>query len=93
MKLVKTLVIAPLLALSSMAFAAQPMQLSASEMDGVTAAGISGGLALADAMGAYAATATEAFGSAAVLASHTFEVTTIRAVMTLSGASSASSSH
>jgi hypothetical protein len=91
--LIKTLVVVPLLALSSMAFAAEPVQLSAAEMDGVTAGGISGGLALASAVGWYAATATSAFGSAAVIASWTSEVTTINAVLTLSGASSASSSH
>jgi hypothetical protein len=90
-KIVKTLVVAPLLALSSMAFAAQP--LSSTEMDGVTAAGISGGSALATAIGMFAATATEAFGSATVIVSRTFEVTTINGVLTLSGASSASSSH
>lgn len=36
-KLVAPLIAAPLLALSSMAFAAEPVQLSASQMDGVTA--------------------------------------------------------
>ena len=92
-KFVKTLIVAPVLAFSSMAFAAQPMQLNADQMDGVTAGGISGGLAQAFAVGGqFAATQTAAFGTAAVLASRTFEVTTIRLVGTLSGASSASSS-
>jgi len=35
--LITTLIAAPLLSLSSMAFASEPVQLSAAEMDGVTA--------------------------------------------------------
>jgi hypothetical protein len=35
--LITTLIAAPLLSLSSMAFASEPMQLSAAQMDGVTA--------------------------------------------------------
>lgn len=36
-KLARILIVAPILALSSMAFASEPVQLSVSEMDGVTA--------------------------------------------------------
>lgn len=39
--LIATLVAAPLLSLSSMAFASEPVLLSAAEMDGVTAGAIS----------------------------------------------------
>jgi hypothetical protein len=96
-KIVKTLVVAPLLALSSLAFAGQPVALDNAQMDGVTAGAIAGGDAIATAIGAAlpgstAATSTSAFGSATVVSVFTTGVTTIRAVLTLSGASSASSS-
>lgn len=90
-KLVTTLVAVPLLALSTLAGAAEPVQLSAAEMDGVTAGGISGATALSLAVGRLAATSTEAFSSAQVLASQRFEVTTIQLVGTISAAASSAS--
>lgn len=97
--LVKTLVAVPLLALSSLTFAAGPVQLNVAEMDGVTAGAIAGGTSIATAVGSnspllvsYAATLTTASGSAWVLASYVSGLTTIHAVGTLSTATSASAS-
>jgi hypothetical protein len=93
-KLVMPLIAAPLLALSSMAFAAEPVQLSASEMDGVTA-GVygAGAIATATAVGnTAAATFTATLADSRVLASVTVGPTTFNYVASTAGATSSSSS-
>ncbi|MDA8095681.1 MAG: hypothetical protein M0T84_17595 [Betaproteobacteria bacterium] len=90
-KLVSTLVAAPLLAMSALAFASQPVQLSAAQMDNVTAGGISGAQALAAAVGSLVATQTLASANVQVVASQTFEATTINDIATLALAQSSSS--
>jgi hypothetical protein len=90
-KLVITLVGVPLVAMSSLVFAAEPMQLSDAQMDGVTAAGFADAGATALAIGNVVATYTAASALAAVLVSVTYEVTTINGVGTTSLSASASS--
>lgn len=91
-KLISTMIAAPLFALSTMAFASEPVQLSAAQMDNVTAGGIAYANALAGALGpSFAATVTFASASTSVLVSKTFETTTISGVGTASISASASS--
>jgi len=90
-KLVTTLVAVPLVAMSSLVFAAEPMQLSDAQMDGVTAGGFADAGALALAIGNTVATLTTASALANVLVSVHFEATTISGVGTQSIATSASS--
>jgi uncharacterized protein with beta-barrel porin domain len=90
-KLVTTLVAVPLVAMSSLVFAAEPVQLSDAQMDGVTAGGFADAGALALAIGNTVATYTQASALAAVLVSVQFEATTISGVGTTSLSASASS--
>lgn len=90
-KLVTTLVAVPLVAMSSLVFAAEPMQLSDAQMDGVTAGGFADAGALATAIGNVVATQTTASALASVLVHVHFELTTISGVGTASLATSASS--
>lgn len=93
-KLVTTLIAAPLLALSSLASASEPVQLEAAQMDNVTAGVFgAGGIALATAAGnLLAATATAATGTVAVVAVVPATPTSIAYVLSTSGATSASGS-
>lgn len=90
-KLVTALVGVPLVAMSSLVFAAEPVQLSDAQMDGVTAGGIADALALATALGNTVATYTAATAQTAVMFTYHAEVTTINGVGSLSTALSASS--
>lgn len=93
-KLVSTLIAAPLLALSSLASAAEPMQLEAAQMDGVTAGVFgAGGNAIALATGTLvAATQTIATGTVVVLGIVPATPTSIAYVSSTSGARSQSGS-
>jgi hypothetical protein len=77
--------------MSSLVFAAEPMELSNAQMDGVTAGGIAFSDAIATAIGRTAATLTGASALAAVQVTISFELTTIRGVGTQSLAASSSS--
>jgi transketolase C-terminal domain/subunit len=90
-KLVITLVGVPLVAMSSLVFAAEPMQLSDAQMDGVTAGGFADAGAVALAIGSVAATYTLATAVTQVVAAVTYEITTIRLVASASGSASGSS--
>ncbi len=90
-KLLSTLVAAPLLALSTGAFAGQPVQLTPVQMDGVTAGGLANAQATALAVGSVAATLTVAQAGVQVNMSKTFEVTKINLVGSGSLAYSSSS--
>jgi len=90
-QLVTTLVGVPLVAMSSLVFAAEPVQLSDAQMDGVTAGGFADAGSLALAIGHTVATFTSAQAAAQVLVSVHFEATTISGVGTTSLAASASS--
>ncbi|HMA55875.1 MAG TPA: hypothetical protein VKP52_03975 [Pseudolabrys sp.] len=90
-KLVTTLVGVPLVAMSSLVFAAEPVQLSDAQMDGVTAGGFADAGSLALAIGNTVATYTAASAVAAVLMTVHFEATTISGVGAQSLAASASS--
>jgi hypothetical protein len=90
-KLLKTMAIVPALALSSVAFAAEPVQLDATQMDEVAAGGIAFADAIAAAIGRVTATSTSALADTRVVATFTSEVTTIRNVASTSAAASASS--
>lgn len=79
-KLITAIVAVPLLAMSGLVFAAEPMQLSDAQMDGVTAAGIADAQAFALAIGHTTATLTSASAVAQVLATVRFELTVIRNV-------------
>lgn len=72
-KLVTTLVAIPLLAMSSLVFAAEPMQLSDAQMDGVTAGGLADAMATAIAIGKSTA------------ATQTFTLTTLTATAPVTG--------
>ena len=93
-KLVSTLIAAPLLALSSLASASEPMQLEAAQMDGVTAGVFgAGGTATATALGnLLAATATGVTGTVAVVATVPATPTSIAYVLSTSAATSQSGS-
>jgi hypothetical protein len=90
-KLATTLVAVPLVAMSSLVFAAEPVQLSDAQMDGVTAGGFATATSLATAIGNSVATLTTASALANVLVTVHFEATTISGVGTASLATSASS--
>ncbi len=91
-KWISTMIAAPLLALSTMAFAGEPVQLNAAQMDHVTAGGISYANALAGAIGpSFAATVTFASALTNVVVSQTFETTTISGVGSAAISTSASS--
>lgn len=90
-KLVTTLVAVPLVAMSSLVFAAEPVQLSDAQMDGVTAGGFADAGAIAMALGNTVATLTTASALASVLVSIQFEATTISGVGTQAISTSASS--
>ncbi|MGE5319869.1 MAG: hypothetical protein ACM3KD_06805 [Hyphomicrobiaceae bacterium] len=90
-KLVTTLAAVPLLAMSSLVFAADPVQLSDAQMDGVTAGGFADAGSLALAVGNAVATYTRAVAQTAVVMTVHFEATTINGVGSQSLALSASS--
>ena len=90
-KLVTALVGVPLVAMSSLVFAAEPMQLSDAQMDGVTAGGFADALATAMALGHNVATMAAATAQTAVLVTLHSEITTINGVGSLSTALSTSS--
>lgn len=93
-KLVTTLIAAPLLALSSLASASEPVQLEAAQMDTVTAGVFgAGGTATATAIGAVAAaTFTSASGTVGVIATIPVVPFALYYVGSLSSAQSRSSS-
>lgn len=90
----KLLIAVPMLALSSMAFAAEPVQLSASELDGVTAGAYSAGaIANAAATGNTAAfTLTSTLADVRVVATATVGPTVFNNVLSTSAAGSTSQS-
>ncbi|HUW28488.1 MAG TPA: hypothetical protein VMV97_07750 [Sulfuriferula sp.] len=90
-KLVTTLVAVPLLAMSGLVFAAEPMQLSDAQMDGVTAGGFADAGSWATAIGNTVATATAASATTQVLVHVRFELTNINGVGSMSLATSAAS--
>jgi hypothetical protein len=90
-KLATTLVAAPLVAMSGLVFAAEPVQLSDAQMDGVTAGGFATATSLALAVGNAAATQTSASALAQVMVSINFELTQINGIGTQSLATSSSS--
>jgi hypothetical protein len=94
-KLVSTLVVAPLFALSASAFAAEPMQLTSAQMDSVSGGFDATAVALADALtglsGGVAATATLASAGTVVLGKMALTPETSLNYV-LSGSSSASES-
>lgn len=93
-KLVAPLIAAPLLALSSMAFAAEPVQLSASQMDGVTA-GVygAGAIATASAVGLLSAfTQTGTLADSRVIATVIIGPTTFNDVRSTSASGSTAQS-
>lgn len=93
-KYLASLVAAPLLAISSMASAAEPVQLTASEMDGVSAGVFfASGISIANAVGAVAAaTATANTATVGVIAVFPVGLAGVPYVGSLSTAASSSSS-
>jgi hypothetical protein len=78
--LATAIVAVPLLAMSSLVFAAEPVQLSDAQMDGVTAGGIADAQAFAIALGKTTATFTSAAALTQVVGTMTFELTKINNV-------------
>ncbi|WP_413437316.1 hypothetical protein ACFDAU_12970 [Sulfuriferula sp. GW1] len=90
-KLVTTLVAIPLLAMSSMVFAAEPMQLSDAQMDSVTAGGLADAFATAIAIGkSTAATETYTLTTLTATAPVTGELSRLVRINSYSQAGSAS---
>ena len=83
----------PLMVVANLALAAEPVQLTDQQMDGVTASGSANASALAAAVGNPAATATAALARVAVVSSFASEVTRINLVQSDSLAQSASAAN
>jgi hypothetical protein len=83
----------PFLVMANLALAAEPVQLTDQQLDGVTASGAATASALAMAIGNPVATATAVLADVRVVSSFSAEVTTINAVLSTSTAQSASAAN